>query len=211
VVPVARRNILSDKTKFLIAVGGVTLSIVLIIVIQSLYQGVRRDSTTFISSLPGDLWVTQRGTTNLLLSNSRLPEVAGDDINALDGVRSVYALSGRLMSFQVGDGEERTYIMALQPVSDATSARLAEFTPARGQIILDRAFAKKSNLDVGDELPFGDHPFRVSEVRRVGNVLLAQYALISPDDFREVFGIPGSVNYFLVSLDDLSLASQVSG
>lgn len=210
-VPVARRNILADKVKFLLAVGGVTLSIVIIIVMQSLYQGVRRESTMFISSLPADLWVTQSGTTNLVFSNSRLPEDAGDDINALDGVSGVYALSGRLMAFQVSAGKERTYIWALRPVPDVASARPAEFTPARGDIIVDRAFAKQSDLDIGDELPFGDDRFRVSEVRPVGNVLIAQYALISPDDFREVFGVPNSVNYFLVSLDDPSLAPKVSG
>ncbi len=201
---------LSDKAKFLMAVGGVTLSIVMIIVINSLYQGVRRESTMFISSLPGDLWVTQKGTSNLVLSNSHLPEAAGSEIGALEGVRNVFTLSGRLMSFQVGDGKGRTQVMAIRPVPDEVSARPAELTPARGDIIVDRSFAKKSNLDVGDELPFGDHRFRVSEVRRVGNVLLAQYALISPDDFREVFGLPGTVNYFLVSLDDPSLAPQIS-
>jgi putative ABC transport system permease protein len=209
-VPIARRNILADKVKFLVAVGGVTLSIVIIIVMQSLYQGVRRESTMFINSLPGDLWVTQRGTTNLVFSNSHLPEKAGNDINALDGVRSVYALSGRLMAFHVSEGKERTYVMALQPVPDDASARPAEFTPARGQIIVDRAFAKESNLEVGDELPFGDDRFRVSEVRRVGNVLVTQFALVSPDDYREVLGTPNSVNYFLVSLDDPSLAPKVS-
>lgn len=201
---------LSDKAKFLMALSGVTLSIVLIIVVQSLYQGVRHESAMFVSNLPGDLWVTERGTESLVFSDSRLPEGAGNDIRALEGVSGVYALSGRLMSFQVGGGEERTFIMALQPVPDAASARLAKFTPPRGHIIVDRAFAKLSGLAVGDELPFGDHRFTVSEVRHVANVLVTQFSFISPDDFREVFGVPDSVNYFLVSLDDPSLAPEVA-
>ena len=52
-VPIARRNLLADKVKLLVAVGGVTLAIVLIIVVHSLYQGVRRETDTFIHSLPG--------------------------------------------------------------------------------------------------------------------------------------------------------------
>jgi len=208
-VPIARKNILSDRAKFLVALGGVTLSIVLIIVVQSLYEGVRHETGRFVRGLPGDLWVTERGTTDLVFSNSRLPEDAGTDIGALEGVGGVHTLSGRLISLQVGDSEVRTYIMALQPVPGTAAASPAEFTPAGGEIIIDRAFAQESDLDVGDALAFGDHRFTVSEVRHVGNVLITQFAFISADDFREVFGIPNTVNFFLVSLEDPSRASQV--
>ena len=58
-VPIARRNLLSDRVKFLMALGGVTLAVVLILVIQSVYQGVKREYASFIDDLPGDAWVAQ--------------------------------------------------------------------------------------------------------------------------------------------------------
>lgn len=201
-VPIARRNLLADKVKLLVAVGGVTLAIVLIIVVHSLYQGVRREMDAFIRDLPGDVWVVQKGTTDLVFSNSHLPEDAAISIRKAEGVRQVHALSGRLMAFEVDGREVRTYVMALDFAGGAGIPEGAEFVPERGTIILDRTFAKQAGVSEGDELTFGDESFRVAEVRGIGNVLVTQFAFINPEAYRALFDVPGAVNYFLVSLEE---------
>ncbi len=100
-VPIARRNLLADKIKFLLALGGVTLAVVLILVVQSLHQGVKRDYTSFIRSLPGDAWVAQRGVGGLTLSNTFLTDRDTANVGAIPGVTAVHRLYGRLTSFQV--------------------------------------------------------------------------------------------------------------
>lgn len=199
-VPVARRNLLADKVKFLVALGGVTLAIVLILVVQSLYTGVKRESSTFIHSLPGDLWVTQKGTTDLVFSNSHLPENAADRIATLEGVTTVDRLYGRLMSFEVGDREVRTYVISLGPDGEAVRPEIRELIPEPGTIVIDHTFGKQTGLSRGEVLRYNDDEFTVADVRHVGNVLVTQFAFIHPDDFRRVFGVPDTTNFFLVSL-----------
>jgi len=201
VVPIARRNLLADKVKLLVAVGGVTLAIVLIIVVHSLYQGVRRETDTFIRNLPGDVWIVQQGTTDLVFSNSNLPQNSAAAVRTVDGVRHVYALNGRLMAFEVDGREVRTYVMALEFVGGSGEPEGAEFLPQKGEIILDHTFAKQAKVSEGDELKFGDKSFKVAEIRSIGNVLVTQFAFITPESFREVFNITGSVNYLLVTVD----------
>jgi len=200
-VPIARRNLLADKVKLLVAVGGVTLAIVLIIVVHSLYQGVRRETDAFIRDLPGDIWITQRGTTDLVFSNSHLPEAAAGDLHSVPGVDSVYALSGRLMAFETEKGEVRTYVMALDFLGDHAAPGASVFVPEPGTIFLDHTFAKQAGLSTGDTLRFNDRSFEVADVRSIGNVLVTQFAFVSPQDYREVFAVPESVNYFLVLLE----------
>src|SRR5438445_13728307 len=108
-VPIARRNLLADKVKLLIAIGGVTLSIVLILVIQSLYYGVRREVDSFVRHLPGDIWIAQEGTTDLVFSNSYLPQAGANPLCDIGGVSRVYGLSGRLLSPTVNGKTVRTY------------------------------------------------------------------------------------------------------
>jgi putative ABC transport system permease protein len=201
VVPIARRNLLADKVKLLVAVGGVTLAIVLIIVVHSLYQGVRRETDTFIHNLPGDIWIVQQGTTDLVFSNSNLPETSASAARTVDGVRHVYALNGRLMAFEVDGREVRTYVMALEFVGGAGEPEGTEFVPEKGTIILDNTFAKQAKVSEGDELKFGEKSFTVADVRSIGNVLVTQFAFITPESFREVFNVNGSINYLLVTLD----------
>jgi putative ABC transport system permease protein len=54
---------------------------------------------------------------------------------------------------------------------------------------------------VGDTLTFNDRAFEVGDVRSIGNVLVTQFAFVSAQDYREIFAVPDSVNYFLVLLD----------
>lgn len=199
-VPVARRNLLADKVKFLVALGGVTLAIVLILVVQSLYTGVQREGGSFIRSLPGDAWVTQQGTTDLVFSNSHLPEGAAGRISSVPGVRTIDRLYGRLMSFEVDDREVRTYVMALGPDLGVARSEIRELVPRPGTIIIDQTFASQTGLSRGDVLRFNHDEFTVAEVRHVGNVLVTQFAFINHEDFRRVFGVPDTVNFFLVSL-----------
>src|SRR5438094_7885471 len=143
-VPIARRNLLADKVKLLVAVGGVTLAIVLIVVVHSLYQGVRRETDIFIHNLPGDIWITQRGTTDLVFSNSNLPTTAASAVRSIEEVERVYTLNGRLMAFDVNGREVRTYVMALEFVAGAGNPEGTEFVPANGTILLDHTVPKQN-------------------------------------------------------------------
>ncbi len=217
-VPIARRNLLADKVKLLAALGGVTLAIVLILVVQSLYQGVRRETSSFINALPGDLWVVQQGTTSLVLSDSQLPETAADDIRTIAGVMAVDSLYGRLMSFEVNDDQVGTYVMSLAPDDNLVRSEVRHIIPQPGGIIIDRAFAKEAGLSRGDVLKFQGDLLTVAEVRHVANFLVTQFAFVHHRDFSRMFGVPGTANYFLVSLGPdatdftvESIAQQVEG
>jgi len=217
-IPVGRRSLLADRAKFILAVGGVALAIVLILVIISLYEGVRRETSSFIQAMPGDIWVTQEGTTDLVFSNSHLPESVVADAAAVDGVIGVDRLYGRLMSFAVDGENVRSFVMALSPDESLNRPSLQEFMPKPGTIILDSTFATQAGLSEGDALAFAGEELIVAEARHVGNVLVAQFSFVSAEDFARLFGIPGSVNFLLVSTADdatgpavTSLAEEIPG
>jgi hypothetical protein len=62
-VPLARRNLFSEKARFAISVAGVGFAVLLILIVLALYRGFSRSGQTF-KDLPGDLWVVQQGTTD---------------------------------------------------------------------------------------------------------------------------------------------------
>jgi putative ABC transport system permease protein len=198
-VPIARRNLLADKVKFLLALSGVTLAVVLILVVQSLYQGVRRDYASFIRSLPGDVWVAQRGIGGVTFSNSFLTESDAAEIASIQGVTAVNRLYGRLTSFQVDGEEQQFYVWALAP-GDILTPEEKRAIPEPGTIVIDRSLAKQAGVSRGDVLNYDGSEFAVADIGRVGNVLIAQFAFIHPDDYSRLFGRLGAANFLLVSL-----------
>ncbi len=208
-VPIARRNLLADKAKFFVALGGVTLAVVLILVVQSLYEGVRRDYASFIRSLPGEVWVAQKGITGLTFSSSFLTPQAAADVASIPGVRAVHRLYGRLASFEVDGEETRIYVWAMAPGGRLTADE-ARILPEPGTIFIDRSLAKEAGLSLGDSVRYGDANFTVAGIGQVGNVLVAQFAFINPKDYERLFGVLGAANYFLVSVSPEAIEGVIS-
>ena len=198
-VPIARRNLLADKVKFLAALGGVTLAVLLILVVQSLYQGIKREYASFIDTLPGDAFVAQKGIGGIVFSNPFLSRTNASNVATVPGVDAVHRLYGRMASFQVGGKEVSVYVWAVAPGGTLTPEQERTFPP-RGAIIIDRSLAAREGLSPGDVVRYSGNPFVVAGVGPVGNVLLAQFGLIHPDDYALLFGNP-SAKFLMVSLE----------
>ncbi len=200
-VPIGRRNLFADKLKFLLALSGVTLAVVLILVVQSVRQGVQREFASFIDSLPGDVWVAQRGVRALAFSNSFLTESTANDVATIPGVTAVHRLYGRLATYEGDGGEEvRTYTWALAPGGTLTPGERRSI-PEPGTIFIDRFLANDEGLSLGDVLEYQGREFTVARIGNVGNILLVQFAIVNPRDYSSALADPGAANFFLVSLE----------
>jgi len=82
--------------------------------------------------------------------------------------------------------------MSLDFLGDDASPGASVFVPEPGTIFLDHTFAKQAGLSTGDTLSFNDRSFEVTDVRSIGNVLVTQFAFVSPQDY------PGSPFRFCV-------------
>src|SRR4030043_1907584 len=112
-VPVARKNLLTEKTRFVVAVGGVAFAVFLVVVVMAVYLDARASFTAVIDDTPADIWVTQDGAFDMFHSRSSLPEELEGTVGQVPGVTAVHRVLARQMSFQTGSGEERSFFMAI--------------------------------------------------------------------------------------------------
>lgn len=80
--------------------------------------------------------------------------------------------------------------------------------PDRGEVVVDRVFARIHGLRTGDVLDLNGTPMRVAAVVRGGNALVYQYAWAPLNDVARLFDAGRTVSHFLVRTEGLS-ASQV--
>ncbi len=209
-VPVARRNLLADKVRLVISVGGVAFAVLLILVVGSLYRGFEREAGSFVRSVPGDIWVMEQDTTDIFHSFSVLPEekLAGvGEVPGVSEVISLYAKRGRL-DYDGGDAD--TYVMGFA-VPRGTELLSGIEAPGPGEIVLDRVFVRKTGLRVGDNVEVRGRTLRVSQIGSISNVGLSQFSLMSPEDAREVLAVPGNVSYALVTVEPGADPAAVAG
>ncbi|MDP2954261.1 MAG: ABC transporter permease, partial [Chloroflexota bacterium] len=210
-VPVARKNLLAEKTRFFVAVGGVAFAVFLIIVIQGVYMEARRSFTALIDDIPAELWVVQEGAFDLFHSRSTIPEDVEAPVSQVPGVRSVHKVLARQMSFETGSGEARSFFMAIHPGQGAATDSLPGFDslPGPGQMVLSDRIAREKGVGVGDRLTIGGRDLLV--VATSGEKMgIRGNSMLSYEDAQAIFGEGDRASYLIVSLDDPSQAEAMA-
>jgi putative ABC transport system permease protein len=206
-VPIARRNLLAEKFRLVIAVGGVAFAVFLIVIIQSLYQGFRTHAGDFSRDFPADLWVVQKGMADLARSNSHVPQDLLPEVARLPGVRAVMPAHGRLQRVTIAGRSDTAFLMAFKdgPAAGPAMQRLGySAPPARGEII-----AHKSIASVGETIDVDGRELKVVNTYE-GGIPTGGFSFINYEDAAELFAVPGYDSFFVVLLEAPGQAESVS-
>ena len=85
----ARRNLFRDRTRFLLSVLGVAVSVGLILLLAGYRAGIYRQSSAYLDNTPGTVIVAQRGIRDFLGTSSVLPAGTTDAVRSTAGVERV--------------------------------------------------------------------------------------------------------------------------
>jgi putative ABC transport system permease protein len=209
-VPVARKNLLAEKTRFVVAVGGVAFAVFLVIVVMAVYLDARKSFTAVIDDTPADIWVTQNGAFDMFHSRSSLPEELEETVGRVPGVTSVHRVLARQMSFQTGSGEARSFFMAVHAGDGAIASEgLGGVTLAPGQVVISNLASRQSGVDVGDRITLGDRELAVVATtgERIG---FRGTSFLNYSDAQAIFDEPGRASYLVASVADPSQAATVA-
>ncbi len=203
---IALRNLFGEHGRFLITVGGVMFSALLILVMLGLYHGWTLAATRFIDTVPADVWVGQSGTGDLSHSVSVLPAELETQIKQEATVREVIPMFGRTTKLSINGKDQMLYMIGVDDSGRIRPSKVVEGSsiPGPGEIIVDTAFTRPSNVKLGDTIRVAEKDLTVAGISSGGNRLMYSFALANQADVQKLFGMQTQpiVSYFLVTLND---------
>ncbi len=209
-VPVARRNLLAEKARLAMSVGGVAFAVLLILVVGSLYRGWSAAGGLF-EELPGDVWLAQAGTSDPLRTTSFLPADRIDELAGLPGVRAVVPVYARRVSLDPEDASLNVYFLSLDvPAPDRWPDEARRFLPAEGSIVVDSVFADEAGVSVGDAVDVLGRRLVVERIEPGGNPLF-QIAFMNGDDARSLLALDRYVSFYVVTAAPGADLDEVAG
>ena len=209
-VPLARRNLFSERTRLIVAVGGVAFSVFLVILIQGVYFELRNTFTAFIDEVPAELWVTQDGAFDMFHSTSTVDEGLGERLMQVDGVAGAQEIVAGQLGFHSERGDVRTFVAAFSPnLPQAKDAFGLTEAPEKGEIVISDLAADKAGLQTGDELWLGDARFIIVDTipKDLG---FRSLSFMDFSDAQPLLAHTGSVNYYTVYLSDAASRADVA-
>src|SRR5262249_22582781 len=197
----ARKNLLVYKGRFLLATVGVTCAVVLMLLLMGLYAGWRENMSTYLRHVNADLWIGQKGAWDLFDTLSLLPEQGEQMLQQAMEVAKVSSFIGRVVTCEVHGQQRHTFIVGVDDADNGpVEVILGSSDLHDGEIIVDQVFARIEDIRIGDTLQVVGHSLSVIGVARGGNFFLYQDSFVTLAEARQLFGLTGLVNYFLVRL-----------
>lgn len=212
---IAWRNLVRERTRLVVAVGGVAFAVLLILLLQGLYTGVNEQASRYLRSVGGDVWVGQSGTRGGFgHSVSLLPAATAEQLAGVEGVESVAPLFGRQLVVTTPGGDEADVFLMGYDVSTGIGGPPGFVDGARApgvsEILVDRVFAQNEGLDVGDTLQVAGQGLRVAGIGSGGNSLITRYAWAPLDDVARLTGSDDVVSYFVLRAEPRVRAERLA-
>jgi putative ABC transport system permease protein len=197
----ARKHLLVHRGRFLLATAGITSAVVLVLLLMGLYAGWRENMSAYLRHINADLWVGQKGASDLFHTLSLLPDEGKHLLEQAVEITTVSSFVGRLMTSSVHGRQRHTFIVGVDGTANSpVEIVLGSGDLHDGEIVVDQVFARKEGIQLGDIVQVAGQALSVIGIARGGNCFLYQYSFVTLSQARQLFGLKGMVNYFLVRL-----------
>ncbi len=196
--------LLHRPLRLALTIGGVALCLVLMLFLLSIYSGVANGSVEYIRASKADLWVLQRNATNILRGTSILSTAHGTVLRSVRGVRYASPVLFSLTSLKKRGQTATIFLTGFDPagtLGGPPSIVTGRTVGSDSEIVLDRSFARKYGVAIGDSIALDDGPARVVGLSSGTNAFVIQYAFASLHRVQSVIGFSTLVTCYLITLE----------
>jgi ABC-type antimicrobial peptide transport system permease subunit len=190
-----------ERTRFLLTAGGVAGAVVLSVFLAGVYRSAVSGSIDYIEAADADLWVARVGTDNLMRVGGDLPDSVVEAVAELPDVLSIEPISVALLPVGTSHASRTQLVVGLEPPAEAAAPRqmkTGRAVPEPGEIVVDRTFARRARIRLGESVTFADRWLKVVGITSGTNLLVTQYAFVHRSDLDAARGSEGEVSFLLV-------------
>src|SRR3972149_88452 len=111
----ALSNLVQNKTRFLISVGGVGLALTLVLFFRAVFDGAEGRLTVYIDRAGADVWVSQEGVRTMHMSESALPASVVEEVKTAPGVEQAVPILYTEGMIEANGKENIAYVFGVPP------------------------------------------------------------------------------------------------
>jgi putative ABC transport system permease protein len=198
-VPVAWRQLASERAKLAVTLAVVAAAVALVLLLSGLRQGIAEQVTLYIDH-QAPVLVAQAGARNFMAQTSVLPERLETRIARVPGVASATPVSQQFAMLRLHGRRVLALLIGYDPGRaggpwDLASGRGPE---QRDEVVLDRVLASDHGLQVGSPLSYRGARLWVVGLSSGTNGFMTPLAFATRETVDALNRQPRTANFFLV-------------
>jgi putative ABC transport system permease protein len=200
-VPLARRNVLAEPRRLVASAAGVGMAIMLILLLDGLWAGIRANITTYEDNVGADLYVAQPGTRNFFGAISVVPTSTVDTVRADPDVDWAVPVRGFFSIVELHDRKVPTYVIGSVPGQRGGPWELhrGRVPETDDEVAIGSVMAERHGLAVGDRIEIMGRAFTV--VGTSTDAFMASFVFMTHAATDQLLSSPGTTSFVLVGTD----------
>lgn len=211
-VPLARRNLFAEPRRLVASVAGVGLAVMLILLLDGMWAGLRQQSTIYVDRSGGDLYVLQPGVRDLTAGTGSLPMATLATVRADPGVSWAAPVRTAYVVLQLHARKVAVYVVGSVPGErgGAWSISSGRAPAADDEIVLGTILARRHGIRVGDRIDVMGQRLRVVGLSDSSGYMFA-YVFVTHSALERLSGSPGTSFVLAGAADPGVVADRLRG
>lgn len=211
---IALRNLLQDKTRLGLSIGGVALAVMLTLLLNGFLAGMFAQITAYLQNAPGSIVVAQDGVNDLLGATSLLPSGAAVAVKS-EGAEKVVPILSQFIILDLHDKKQPVYLIGYDPKIGGGPWRLATGREPRNEreVVFDRILAQRHGITLGETIEILDHDFTVVGLSDGTNSWMTSFIFVRKVAAENLLRAPDATSFLLVSpparFDDAEMLTRL--
>ncbi len=196
----ARRNLLRDRTRLMLSVLAVAVSIGLILLLAGYRAGVYSQASAYLDNTPGSIVVAERGIRDFLGTSSALPSGAEEAVRQVPGVERVVPIVSQFVIFDRHGRKDGFFLIGYEPAKGGGPWKLVSGRePATDdQLVVDRTTAGQHGIAIGDTLDVLDRTMTVVGLSDDTTFWAGSIAFARITTLQSLLSTPGLQSFLIV-------------
>jgi len=193
-----KNPLLSNPGRLALTIMVVGACALLMLFLWSVYQGVNEGAVDYIRRTGADVWILQRNSTNIIRGSSIMSTRDCGEIRGADKVESASPVLLIFASASLGARECTLFLAGYvpeEPMGGPPALEAGRAPADDSEIVLDRVFARKHRLAVGQKIRIQGADLRIVGLSSGTNAMVIQYAFVTLRRAQAFVGFPGLISF----------------
>ncbi|MDH3233848.1 MAG: FtsX-like permease family protein [Alphaproteobacteria bacterium] len=210
------KSLVARPVYLLASACGVAFALMLVIFIEAVFAGESGRIVAYLQKTKGDVWVMQRGVSNMHMATSFISDWKVAKIAKIEGVRKATPILYMNASIEIGGRQWFSFVVGMAEGDDRAGpwhVVRGKRRPGKGEVIIPATLARITGLDLGATITLNTKKLKVVGLSGGTFSMANSVTFAHADDLSDVMSAFGMVSYVLVDaetgVDPRTLAARI--
>jgi len=195
------KTLLAEPMRLIVSALAASVSFILVIFFSAVFEGESEKMVAYLEAMNADVWVMQKGVSNMHMTSSMVWDWKVDKIEKVPGVKDVSAILYFNGPVKVGGKDWFSYVIGISSeYQRAGPWVMAEgrSIPGPGEAVIPEVISQLTGIKIGDEILMVDRKLRVVGLSRETFSMASAVVFVSREDLGGLLSGSDQYSYIMV-------------